>query len=201
MPVETCRCSSIVPSTKWECLTSKVVPGFGAGAQIWALFKRDSSHPTCEKVKLYFLALGSFLSPPCHFNGIIPTLSISATWWRLYTRRATRLKALVWQLAHDRGQNLMPREGCKKREWKYLHVTSITSIRKMQMLLQSQPAALQSTTSTPPPSASCTWCNLHSLDMFTFTSGKKSQENDNWWILEWFCQHSVQQPHHNLQTF
>lgn len=75
----------------------------------------------------------------------------------------------------------------------------------MQMLLpallQSQPAALWSTTSTPPPSACCTWCNLHSLDSSTFTSGQKSQGNDNWWILKWVFQHSFQQPHQKLQTF
>lgn len=34
MPEETGRCASIAPSTKWEYLTSEVVPGFGAGAQV-----------------------------------------------------------------------------------------------------------------------------------------------------------------------
>lgn len=72
-------------------------------------------------------------------------------------------------------------------------------IRKRQILLpallQSQPDALLSTTSTPPPLTCHTWYSLHSLNSSTIfqppshhTSGQKPHSNDNWWILKWVFQ-------------
>lgn len=76
-----------------------------------------------------------------------------------------------------------------------LYLLRNAEIRETQIILpalrQSQPDALLSITSTPPPTMCHTWSNLHSRDSSTIfqppsnhTSGQKSQSNDNnCWIL------------------
>lgn len=127
MPKKSCRCASIIPSTKGKGLTLERT---SSRLSCWsrslsaASFQRGSWHPALQKVKLYYFASGSSTPPLCLFNGAIHTWrkclnDLMKT--RLQRSRAIRLKAhLAWQPVEVsnfwQGKNAKIRE-CKFTYW------------------------------------------------------------------------------------